>query len=63
MILEDFDMFNGLTIFTVALAAFFIRMDKRTQFSHPSLHLLALASIAGVIYSGRRAFRIAAGFS
>lgn len=51
MKLEDMEMFNGLTIFTVAMAALFIRMDKRTQFSHPSLHLLALASIAGVIYS------------
>lgn len=44
-------MFNGLTIFTVAMAALFIRMDRNTQFAHPTLHLLALASVAGVIYS------------
>lgn len=44
-------MINGLTIFTALMAALFINLDKNTQFTSPTLHLLALASIGGVIYS------------
>lgn len=44
-------MFTHLTIITTLLTALFIKMDKRTQFTHPTLHVLSLAGIAGVVYS------------
>lgn len=44
-------MFTHLTIITTVLTALFIKWDKSTQFSHPSLHLLAMAGMAGVVVS------------
>lgn len=44
-------MFTHFTIIAAALTAVFIKWDKSTQFTHPTLHLLAFAGMAGVVYS------------
>jgi hypothetical protein len=44
-------MFHHLTILSAALTALFIKWDQRTQFTHPTLHLLAFFGMAGVVYS------------
>jgi hypothetical protein len=44
-------MFTHLTIISTALTALFIKWDKDTQFTHPTLHFLALAGMFGVVYS------------
>jgi len=44
-------MFSNLTIFSFLLAAVSVHLDKVTQFSHPSLHLMAFIGMLGVAYS------------
>lgn len=44
-------MFSHLTIITTALTAIFIKWDKETQFTHPTLHFLSFAGVLSVMYS------------
>jgi len=44
-------MFAHLTLISTVLTALFIKWDKDTQFTHPTLHVLAMAGMAGVMYS------------
>lgn len=44
-------MFSHLTIFSFLLTIVSVHLDKVTQFSHPSLHLMAFVGMLGVVYS------------
>lgn len=44
-------MFTPLTLIAAAFTAIVIKLDKSTQFTHPTLHVLALAGMASVVYS------------
>lgn len=44
-------MFAHPLLISTVLTALFVKLDKDTQFSHPSLHVLALAGMAGVLVS------------
>ncbi len=44
-------MFHHLTLISAAFTAIAIKWDESTQFTHPTLHALALAGMAAVAYS------------
>jgi hypothetical protein len=53
MILEDINMslHTDFIIVSVVITLLAIEIDKFTNFTHPSLHWVALAGMAGVMYS------------
>lgn len=44
-------MHTEVTIISFVVAALAIELDKITQFTHPTLHALAVIGILGVIFS------------
>jgi hypothetical protein len=44
-------MFSHLTLISTVMTALFIKWDKSTQFTHPTLHVLSLVGMLGVAYS------------
>lgn len=44
-------MFAHPILISTLLTALFVKLDKDTQFSHPSLHVLALAGMATTLFS------------
>lgn len=44
-------MFTPWTLIAAAFTAVVIKLDKNTQYTHPTLHVLALAGMASVVYA------------
>lgn len=53
MILEDrnMSMHTDFIIISIVITLLAIEIDKFTNFTHPSLHWVAIAGMAGVMYS------------
>jgi hypothetical protein len=51
MIQENRIMFNDYTIISFVVAALAIELDKITQFTHPTLHVIAVIAMLGLVFS------------
>jgi hypothetical protein len=45
------NMHTEFIIFSIVITVVAIEMDKITQFTHPTLHVVALAGLLSVVYS------------